>query len=208
MVEVLVTVVILAVGLLGIAALQFMSKRSNYEAMERTTATLLANDIIERMRYNPKALKSYTGSLETPNPSLGYGSAVFDSEPSPECSVSSTCTKDQLAVHDLWAFEQALLGAAEVSGTDNTGGLSSPTACLLTTVPDALADRSGRYSVVIVWRGQTELSDPANPITPAPSFDPYTCGRDTGALGSGIYDGTTKNSFRRILIVDTYISEN
>lgn len=208
LVEVLVTVVIIAIALLGIAALQFMSKRANFDAVERTAATLLANDITERMRSNPKALKTYAGSLENANPDLGYGSTVYSSEPSPDCSTSTTtCTKDQLAVHDLWAWQQGLLGASEMSGTNNVGGLAFPTACIRTDVADALTDRSGRYYVVIAWRGQTELSDPTNPVSTT-AYDPYSCGRDTGALGTGLYDGTKKNGHRRVLILDTYVPAN
>lgn len=209
MIEVLVTVVIVAIALLGIAALQFMSKRSNLDAVQRTTASLLASDIIERMRYNPKALKTYAGSLENPNPTLGYGSTAFSGAPSPDCSPSNPCNTDQLAAHDLWVWQQRLLGAGEVSGSSNTGGLTYPTACVMTNVSDSVTNRSGRYTVAIAWRGQTELSDPTNPVTA--SYDPYACGRDNGAVNTGLYDGpapsTKKNGYRRILIVDTYIPQ-
>lgn len=208
LIEVLVTVVIIAVGLLGIAALQIMSKRSNFEASERTIATQLANDILERMRTNRHALESYASTAEAPPAALGEGSTRFPAEPSPNCGSSGAgCDKDKLAVHDLWEWEQKLLGAAETaSGGAATGGLTLPTACLTTTVAAGLADRSGRYSVAVAWRGPVELTDPTNPVGPEPSYNPYACGRDGGALGTGLYDGATnKNGHRRILVVDTYI---
>lgn len=52
LIEVLVTIVILAIGLLGIAGLQATSVQSNYSAYYRSQATLLAHDISERMRAN------------------------------------------------------------------------------------------------------------------------------------------------------------
>src|SRR5947207_2731132 len=64
MVDVLVALIVLSIGLLGVAGLQFMSKRSNFEAVQRTTASLLAQDIIERMRANYGALTTYAGTLE------------------------------------------------------------------------------------------------------------------------------------------------
>ncbi len=52
MVEVLVALVILSVGLLGLAMLQGKSMRLNTDAMLRSQATLLATEIIEGMRVN------------------------------------------------------------------------------------------------------------------------------------------------------------
>jgi type IV pilus assembly protein PilV len=52
LVEVLVTVVLVAVGLLGIAGLQLTSVQNTSSAAQRFQATLLAEDIVERMRAN------------------------------------------------------------------------------------------------------------------------------------------------------------
>jgi len=52
LIEVLVSMLILAIGLLGIAGLQAQSIRFNHEAYLRTQATVLANDIADRMRAN------------------------------------------------------------------------------------------------------------------------------------------------------------
>jgi type IV pilus assembly protein PilV len=52
LVEVLVTVVLVSVGLLGIAGLQLTSVQNTNSASQRFEATLLAEDILERMRAN------------------------------------------------------------------------------------------------------------------------------------------------------------
>lgn len=52
MVEVLIAVVILAVGLLGVAGLQGLSLRNTYSATLRTQATAVAQDMAERIRSN------------------------------------------------------------------------------------------------------------------------------------------------------------
>lgn len=52
MIEVLVTLVIVSVSLLGLAALQINSLRFNQQAYLRSQATYLAYDIIDRMRAN------------------------------------------------------------------------------------------------------------------------------------------------------------
>jgi type IV pilus assembly protein PilV len=52
LIEVLVTLVLISVGLLGVAALQLTSLRSNQEAYVRSQASALAADILDRMRTN------------------------------------------------------------------------------------------------------------------------------------------------------------
>ena len=55
MIEVLVTVLILAIGLLGLAGLQSTALRSNHSALLRSQATVLAYDIADRIRANRTA---------------------------------------------------------------------------------------------------------------------------------------------------------
>ena len=56
LIEVLITILIIAVGLLGLAALQSVSMRSNQSANSRTQATALAYMMIDRMRANGEAV--------------------------------------------------------------------------------------------------------------------------------------------------------
>jgi type IV pilus assembly protein PilV len=55
LVEVLVSLVVLSIGLLGVAALQLSSLRANSSAAQRSQATFLAYDIADRMRANRNA---------------------------------------------------------------------------------------------------------------------------------------------------------
>ncbi len=184
LIEILVSLVVLTIGLLGIAMLQLLSKRSNFEAVERTVASNMANFIIERMRANPGSLTTYAGTQESPSDTLGGGS--ISSEPTPTCGAStSTCTSADLAEHDRWLLEQML---------DNTAsGLVKPRTCLTTSVPAATTDRTGAYTVTIVWRGATELVNLSTT---------NTCGATSGG-----YDKTSgDNAYRRILAVTTYIT--
>jgi type IV pilus assembly protein PilV len=52
LIEVLVAVLVLSIGLLGLAALQATSLRFNHSAYMRTQATILAQDIADSMRAN------------------------------------------------------------------------------------------------------------------------------------------------------------
>jgi type IV pilus assembly protein PilV len=67
MIEVLVTIVVVSFGMLGFAGLLNESIVSNRQAHMRSQATLLAHDIIERMRVNRPAAVSgqYSIALAT-----------------------------------------------------------------------------------------------------------------------------------------------
>lgn len=58
LVEVLIALIVLSIGLLGIASLQLSSLRWNHGASMRSQATLLAYDIVDRMRVNQVAANS------------------------------------------------------------------------------------------------------------------------------------------------------
>ena len=57
LVEVLVALVVLSIGLLGVAGLQLVGLRGNLSASSRTQATYFADDIIDRMRANYDAAR-------------------------------------------------------------------------------------------------------------------------------------------------------
>lgn len=70
LIEVLVAMVILAIGLLGLAGLQSVSVQSNQGAYYRSQATILANDMADRMRANRTAALAGSYALTTfPAPS-------------------------------------------------------------------------------------------------------------------------------------------
>jgi len=60
LIEVLVAMLVLAIGLLGLAALQTQGVRFNHDAYVRSSATTLAYDIVDKMRLNRDNAASYT----------------------------------------------------------------------------------------------------------------------------------------------------
>lgn len=56
LVEILITLLVISIGLLGVAGLHALSLRNNYDALMRSHASALASDIIDRMRANPAAV--------------------------------------------------------------------------------------------------------------------------------------------------------
>ena len=79
--EVLIALLILSIGLLGLAALQTTGLRSNQMASMRTLATEAAYDITDRMRANPAgvAANEYVIALDkAPGETSATGTALAD----------------------------------------------------------------------------------------------------------------------------------
>ena len=64
LIEVLVAILVLAVGLLGYALLQTMTVRLTQSSNQRTQATNLACDMLDQMRANRMAAPQYTGAYD------------------------------------------------------------------------------------------------------------------------------------------------
>ncbi len=71
MIEVLIALVVLALGLLGFALLQTMNLRYTQGANQRTQATNLAYDLIDQMRANNLAAAQYEAATFLPNTEQG-----------------------------------------------------------------------------------------------------------------------------------------
>ena len=88
-IEVLVALLVLAIGLLGLAALQAQGLRFNHDAYVRTQATNLAYDIIDRMRTNRTNVAAYTAAPPAP---------PFACDPTdPSVAMDLECWYDSLA---------------------------------------------------------------------------------------------------------------
>lgn len=133
LIEVMIAALVLAVGVLGYVGLQINAKRLNLEAIQRTTASYSAQNLLERMRGNPNQVSAYVVADLDPG---------IMAEPVPNCTLAQ-CTNTQLVAFDLWEWDQLLDGAVV------SGGLVNPTACV--------TDVSNFITVTIVWQGKVEL---------------------------------------------------
>ncbi|WP_020411444.1 type IV pilus modification protein PilV [Microbulbifer variabilis] len=124
LIEVLVSVLVLAIGLLGLASTQMMSLKNGNGSHHRYMAALAAQEIIERMRANPTGFKS--GDYD----SSDIGSSVGSS---PDCS--SGCQPSQLAGLDLYEWGLLL-----------SNNLPSATG--------EIVSKGGQVTVTINWKEQ------------------------------------------------------
>ncbi len=143
--EVLVALLVLSIGLMGLAGLQGTSLHMNNSAYQRSQATALAYDIADRVRANVDAGNAYH--------LLGNGAGTDNTD---TCEGEAGCPPAQMAANDIYRWKEAI--AEEFKGESD--GLI----CLDST-PDSLAcDGSGdTYVVRVAWDdnrdGDVDLSD-------------------------------------------------
>ena len=96
--ETLVALVILAIGMLGIANLLLLSHKSNASNYTRQQAIQSAYDILDRISANRQA--AINGNYTVSN-LVANGTPTAPSTPSTNCG-TSICTATQLATYDTW----------------------------------------------------------------------------------------------------------
>jgi type IV pilus assembly protein PilV len=123
LVEVLVSLVVLSVGLLGMAKLVLVSAHSNDSAYLRSQATALAYEILDKMRANPAG--ALAGNYTT---ALG----AMPAAPVSCIGTGTVCTPLQIALWDVYSWKQHLTTGTDTAGT-RSGAMPSGTASIVTS---------------------------------------------------------------------------
>jgi len=133
--EVMVALLVMSIGLLGIAKMMVLSARANDSAYMRSQATALAYTILDAMRANrPSAIAQ------------GYDTAVV--VPAAQaCTVAAPCTSGQTAQNDTFLWNQSLAtelpgGFGNVATPDTATGANNVTATVTVTWVDKVAEQS------------------------------------------------------------------
>lgn len=96
LIEVLITMFIMAIALLGTAALQAYSLKVNQGGQFRGQAIFLGTDLLERIEANNSAAIK------------GQYAAVLPGKSQPPDCIAKACTASQMAAYDLGEFQEAL----------------------------------------------------------------------------------------------------
>lgn len=129
MIEILVTIVIISIALLGSAGLQAYSLKTNQGGQFRNQAAFLVADIVERMEANKKYAAD-TAAL------TAYGDSASTATSTTDCS-STNCTSAQLAAYDITQWK-ANIASAVPSGTG-------------TVAISGVAGNPATYSITVNW---------------------------------------------------------
>jgi type IV pilus assembly protein PilV len=148
LVEVLITAVVLAIGLLGVAALQVSSLQGASNAQFRSKATDLTSALVDRIRANLTALDDYPTAAAT----------CGDTVPGVICSMAADditntaadCSPSQMAAYDLYyircQLENALPGGQLIITRDDN------------TCPSCCAAKKA-LQITVNWQTQEDNPD-------------------------------------------------
>ncbi|RYV02565.1 type IV pilus modification protein PilV [Shewanella sp. OPT22] len=143
LIEVLVSLVILVIGLIGVFNLHIISKQGSFEAYQQTQASFLANDIINKMKLNPQEFADYAGTYPTAEPD----------EMNSCNNLNAICSAADMRVADLAEWSRMLLGRSEMDGENAVGGVESAQGCIFVNDNDV--------TVAIAWRSIKQIENRA-----------------------------------------------
>lgn len=159
--EVLIAVVILGVGLLGLAGLLMVSVRTNQSAYLRTQASFLAQSMADRMKANSFAVwgGGYNATVPTASGNAGTNSVC-------------PCNANQIAARDLWWWSQEIHtflpnAGARIGCVRNPAGLPTPTQNFRVTY-------DGICTITMTWSESTlNVGGPGAPGTSTPDTQTF-----------------------------------
>jgi type IV pilus assembly protein PilV len=123
LVEVLVALVVLSVGMLGIAGLYVEEMRANRTALTRTQAVSLANDMADRIRANPR------GGIDYEGPATLHA-----------CVAGVQCSSQELAQDDVARWRTTVAAT-----------LPNASVPVIDFTPAVGLGRPDRYDIVVSW---------------------------------------------------------
>ncbi|MFV5593245.1 type IV pilus modification protein PilV [Acinetobacter junii] len=131
LIEVLVALVILAVGVLGFVALQYRAVEATSEAINRVQAMNVARDLAERIRANRDELETYKTQIQT----------ASNQEPFEANCITTKCSASALADFDV---SQVVIKASSLGMSMNMRTCSE--------------NNDGRNCIYVAW-GDTSATD-------------------------------------------------
>lgn len=148
LVEVLVTFMVLAIGLLGMAGLLLQLQSAELESYQRSQAVMLLKDMENRVSLNYLNVPAYAAI--TNNAANPVGADIGD------CGAMPVATQADRDMRD-WCY--ALQGAGETTGGTNVGAMIGGRGCV-----EALA-AANTYMITIAWQGVTPTVPPPASVT-------------------------------------------
>lgn len=128
LVEVLIALIIMSVGMLGIAGLYVHSMAAGRTSIFRHHAVTLAGDVADRIRANPSAGVAYEGAGVNNNCVTG----------------GVDCTPVEMAQNDIFLWQRAVGAVAGVDGALPNGNIAVD----FTDVADPAPDT---YRITVTW---------------------------------------------------------
>ena len=146
LIEVLITFLVLAIGLLGLAGLQVTTLSNQFETYQRAQAVMLAEDMANRIRVD--ALSARAGDYTVGSQ---YGLLA-----QADCTLITAS-----AARYLCEWNQTLSGAGVAQGGQRLGSIVGARGCIENRVGSTDGERIIR--VTVAWQGNSPTVAPASP---------------------------------------------
>lgn len=148
MLEVLITLFIMSVGLLGLAGMQATSLKDGGDAIQRSKAVLFVADIIDRMRANPGGVDDYEVTLAQDVKDVSSWAAnncidSYSDKYDTDSGTAANCSAQEMARYDVYLWKEAL----NPSKTEEKGsGLPNGQGEI-----QAVAGVTGAFTITVQW---------------------------------------------------------
>jgi type IV pilus assembly protein PilV len=150
LIEILVSLVVLAIGLLGIMQLYAAGQTSELEGQQHSQAMILVNDMVDRINANRTAAQCYNitdnAQYTDTDPWVGTGNQTDYS-----CSGVDRSATRKIADQDLGDWDNQLAGDTIQGG----GSIVGARGCIYDNGTD------DSYQIVVAWQGRSMRPDPA-----------------------------------------------
>ncbi len=156
--EVLVTMIIVLIGLLGIAALQVKAQTAELESYQRAQALIILSDIVDKLNVNRDTASCFRFTTSTSGtPYIGVAATA-----TPSCTASTTAYNTQ-AVATITEISNFLQGTDAVMGGSNVGAMIGARACISYDASTEIGGNpdTGLYTIAVSWQGMSILSTPS-----------------------------------------------
>jgi len=159
LIEILVSLIILGFGLLGLAGMQISGMKNATDSVYRTTASMLARDLADRMHANPRGVDN-DGYIKEDDTAINCESAV----PAKNCDIGGAqCDVDETAVWDMFSV---YCGGVGGSPDDKRYGIASqlPNGKLqvfcqdMDTTDADVCSHFSPHRILITWLERAELT--------------------------------------------------
>jgi type IV pilus assembly protein PilV len=158
MIEILVSMFIIATGLFGLIGMQILAHKSELDSYQRAQALVLITDIIDRVNLNRKVATCYaittTSSTGTPYLGTTTGGGHYDTTGFSCPTMAANPNAVARASQDLVEMDSMLQGSAEALSGGQVGAMIGARACI------GFDSATQRYIVAVAWQGSSEGFDP------------------------------------------------
>ena len=158
LIEVLVALLIMAIGLLGTIALQSRAMQAELESYQRVQALILLDDMANRLYANRARRDCYhlAGHAELSTNFVGIGSGVTEGD-----AVAELTACNQIAATDLVTWDAMLKGATVTDDSDNqVGAMVGARGCI-----ERLDANARRFRITVAWQGMQATAEPRESLT-------------------------------------------